>query len=87
MTFGRTFPEFLSPHLRILSMLLLFPTSVHFSYQSTLILINIPTPGHWPHSSRFFLPFPLGLAVPQKWLISMNSARNRDLSGLRDYSE
>ena len=56
------------------------PGSNSISYQ--VFLINVPSPGHWPHSSGLFLP-PSGLAVLQGWFIPVHSARNRDLGGHR----
>ena len=37
------------------------PVSFHFSYEYILFLMNVPSPGHRPHSSDFFLPPPSGL--------------------------
>ena len=70
-----------------------FLTSSHFSttsfpymnrYWSTLILINIPIPGHWPQSSHSSaLPF-AGWRSLRGFLYRRTLARNRDLSGHRD---
>ena len=51
---------------------------------STLLLINIPTPGHWPQSSRFSaLPLAAWRSLKAS-LYRQTLARNCNLSGHRD---
>ena len=73
------------PRIFSFNLLLPFHTHIHsFQLIYYTLILNIPTPSHWPQFSCLFCPSPRGLAVPQGQSVSINSPRNRDLSGHRD---